>query len=138
VKLGQQYQDLDSRRGERVGTVVRVWSRRVTLAWTTGHTTTVARRHLDARGSRGYVLVADAEPAKRSDPSACMPTTAAEQRAGYDEHGVALWRCLACKAVGRLRPPWRELLWTQGPWAPRSTVVCSNACHRRVTRGRAG
>jgi hypothetical protein len=136
VKLGQQYQDLDPRRGERVGTVVRLWSRRVTLAWSTGHTTTVRRRHLEASGSRGYVLIADTKPAQRSDPSgSCMPTTAAEQRAGHDRTGAPLWRCLACKAVGRLRPPWRELMWTQGPWAKRSMVVCSDACHQRVRRG---
>ncbi|MCX4239481.1 hypothetical protein [Paraliomyxa miuraensis] len=135
MKLGQQYQDLDPRRGERVGTVVRLQAHHVTLAWSTAHRTTVARRHLEAGGSRGYVLIADAKTARAPSPTDCMPTTTAQQRARHDQDGVPLWRCLACSAVGRLRPPWRVLLWTQGPWAKRSTVVCSDACHRWVRRG---
>ena len=134
VKLGQQYQDLDPRRVERVGTVVRLQPYSVKLTWNTGHTTTVARRCLGASGSRGYVLIKDAKPPPVVRRSA-KPKTAAEQRAGYDEHGVPLWRCLACGAVGRLRRPWRVLLWTQERWAERSTVVCSDACHRRVKGG---
>lgn len=137
VKVGQQYQDLDPRRGERVGTVVGVRRFSVRLAWNTGHTTTVARKQLAASGSRGYVLVEDVKTVPVALRPVAKPTTAAECCAGWDEEGWRLWRCLACGSVGRLRGAWRELVWTDGRWSERSTVVCSDACHRRVTGGRA-
>ena len=135
VMVGQQYQDLDPRRGERVGTVVGVRRFSVRLAWSTGHTTTVARKQLAACGSRGYVLIHDARPLPPAMLPAARPTTAADQRAGWDEEGWALWKCLACGTVGRLRGSWRALLWTDGRWNDLSTVVCSDACHRRVRGG---
>jgi hypothetical protein len=135
VKLGQQYQDLDPRRGERVGTVVRVLRYSVGLRWHTGHTTTVARKQLGASGSRGYVLLEDVAAPPVTLLTLVKPTQAADRRAGFDAQGVRLWTCLACGAKGRLRRPWRVLLWTQGAWAERSTVVCSDACHRRVREG---
>lgn len=136
VKVGQQYQDLDPRRGERVGTVVGVRRFSVRLTWNTGHTTTVARKQLAACGSRGYVLIEDVRETPVVLRPLAKPTTAADQRAGFDEEGWRLWRCLACGAVGRLCRPWRVLMWTGGrQWTERSTVVCSDACHRRVIGG---
>lgn len=136
VKVGQRYQDLDPRRGERIGTVVQVRRFSVRLRWApSGHTTTVSRRMLDAAGSRGYVLIEDVRSTSRAR---VRPTTAAECRAGYDGRGVRLWRCLACGRTGALRKSWRVLLWTQGRWAERSTVVCSDACHRAMGGSRGG
>lgn len=135
VRVGQRYQDLDPRRGERVGTVVQVRRFTVRLCWEpSGATTTVRRRMLDAAGSRGYVLIDEGCVAARRR-KVSRPTTARACRAGYDERGMAQWRCWVCGRVGALRGPWRELLWTVGRWRERSTVVCSDACHRAMRGG---
>ncbi|MCX4244228.1 hypothetical protein [Paraliomyxa miuraensis] len=136
VKLGQQYQDLDPRRVERIGTVVCVRRYSVRLRWNiSGHTTMVARRQLSACGSRGYVLIEDVKEPPVALLPVAKPTTAGDRRAGFDAQGWRLWKCLGCGAKGRLRRPWRVLVWTRGAWAERSTVVCSDECHRRVTGG---
>lgn len=134
VRLGQRYQDLDPRRSERVGIVVQVRRQSVRLRWNTGHTTTVSRRMLDTPGSRGYVLVESPRGGARHRREVPRPTTARDCRAGWDEHGRRQWRCLVCGRKGALRPPWRVLLWAQGRWSERSTVVCSDRCHH-VMRG---
>lgn len=60
VCVGQRYQDLDPRRPDRIGTVVEVGRNQVRIRWdSSGHTTTVRRVHLDACGSRGYVLIGE-------------------------------------------------------------------------------
>lgn len=132
VRLGQRYQDLDPRRPDRVGTVVQVRRFSVRLRWNTGHTTTVSRRMLDAPGSRGYVLIEEPRGPARRPRQRPRPTTARDCRAGWDDQGRRRWRCLVCGRSGVLRPPWRVLLWTQGRWEERSTVVCSDDCHRVI------